>query len=543
MDSVTQPPRDDLAVASAAANAREHPRLTRAVRWPTSRALAVVVGLLLAGPSAAPARQRLPLGAPSLRETQTTDTLAPGVTYTKIARGKLSTKDGWTADVAVVADRAGARDLARRLRAAGFDAQVQTLRRPPDDPARGPLGYRVHSGLFATKAQSDERVSAIVAVGIPSRGSVFSAEDGERTSGPWVVHVLSIDPSVYPGRIAPVLTNDVVVDRETLSSLSTRKDALAGVNGGYFVIGQEDGTPGDLAGSSIRDGRLVSEAVDGRTDLVLGPAATSITALSDIESVGATDGATRVLDGENRKPGLIRACGGTGGDSPTELPLHDITCTDPSELIRSTPIFGAETEKGDGTEALLDATGSVTALREPRGGPVPPGASVLTGTGDGADWLRAHAQPGSRIMVATSVSTERGPLPLTPGLGVVNGGPRLLRDGRPDITAEAEGFDHPGDPAFYYAFGLRRNPRTLAGVTADGRLLLVAVDGRAPGYSAGLDFEEEAAVMRALGARDAVNLDGGGSTTMTIRGTVVTRPSDPTGERPIGDAILLLSAR
>jgi exopolysaccharide biosynthesis protein len=90
-----------------------------------------------------------------------------------------------------------------------------------------------------------------------------------------------------------------------------------------------------------------------------------------------------------------------------------------------------------------------------------------------------------------------------------------------------------------YGFGLRRNPRTIAGVTGDGRLLLIAVDGRAPGYSAGLDFDEEAAVMRALGARDAVNLDGGGSTTMTIRGTVVTRPSDATGERPIGDAVLI----
>jgi phosphodiester glycosidase len=168
---------------------------------------------------------------------------------------------------------------------------------------------------------------------------------------------------------------------------------------------------------------------------------------------------------------------------------------------------------------------------------------VLAGTGDGADWLRAHLQPGSRVTVSTSLSTERGPLTLTPGLGVVNGGPRLLRAGRPDITAEAEGFDHPDDPGFYYAFALRRNPRTIAGVTAGGRLLLVAVDGRAPGYSAGLDFEEESAVMRALGARDAVNLDGGGSTTMTIRGTVVTRPSDATGERPIGDAILLLPTR
>jgi exopolysaccharide biosynthesis protein len=46
-------------------------------------------------------------------------------------------------------------------------------------------------------------------------------------------------------------------------------------------------------------------------------------------------------------------------------------------------------------------------------------------------------------------------------------------------------------------------------------------------------------VMRALGARDALNLDGGGSTGMTIGGNLVTRPSDPTGERPIADAILI----
>jgi hypothetical protein len=225
---------------------------------------------------------------------------------------------------------------------------------------------------------------------------------------------------------------------------------------------------------------------------------------------------------------------------PTERPFHDVSCTDPSELIRFTPVFGAATEMGEGAEAVLDASGRATALRATRGGPVPPGGSVLAGTGDAADWLRAHAQPGSRLAVTTTLHTERGPLAMAPGLGVVNGGPRLLRDGRRAITAEAEGFDHPDDPGFDYAFALRRNPRTVAGVTRDGRLLLVAVDGRAPGYSAGLDFEEEAGVMRALGARDAVNLDGGGSTTMTIRDRLVTRPSDATGERPVGDAILLL---
>ncbi len=504
-----------------------------------SKVLAVLIAVLLVVPSVAQARHTLPLGWPGLRETRTTDALAPGVTYTKIVRGKLSRKDGWTADVAVVAERAAARDLVRRLRHAGFDAERETLARPPDDRARGPLGHRVHSGLFASKAEADQRVAAIKAAMIPARGSVFTAEDGERTTGPWVVHVLSIDPAAYPGRIAPTLANDVVVDREKLSSLSERNGALAGINGGYFVIGEADGTPGDLAGSSILDGHLVSEAVDGRTDLVLGSGGPSITALSDIESVTASDGATRVLDGDNRTPGLIRSCGGTGGDAPTELPLHDFTCTDPSELIRSTPVFGASTAPGEGAEALLDATGTVTGLREPRGGPIPADGSVLSGTGDAADWLRAHARPNTRVMSTAALSTERGPLALAPGLGVVNGGPRLLREGHPDISAEAEGFDRRDDPGFYYGFGLRRNPRTIAGVTDGGRLLLVAVDGRAPGYSAGLDFEEEAAVMRALGARDAVNLDGGGSTTMTIRGAVVTRPSDATGERPIGDAVLL----
>ena len=243
---------------------------------------------------------------------------------------------------------------------------------------------------------------------MPVRGSVFTAEDGGPTSGPWVVHVLSVDPRAYRGQIAPVLANDAVVDRETVSSLSARLGALAGVNGGYFVIGAADGTPGDLAGSSILDGALVSEAVDGRTDLLLGrrPA---VSALWDSQAVIASDGASRVLDGDNRAPGLIRACGGVGGDLPTESPLHDITCTDASELIRFSPVFGAPTPAGDGVEAVLDARGAVTAAR-PRGGPIPPGGSVLAGTGDAAAWLGAHRAAGARLRVLSRVRTERGPL-------------------------------------------------------------------------------------------------------------------------------------
>ena len=104
--------------------------------------VAAVAVLALAGPAAADRREGLPLGPPSLKETRTTDDLAPGVRYTKIVRGALSAKDGWTADVAVVRGRAEARDLAGRVRAAGFDAETETLERPPDDDGRCPLAAR-----------------------------------------------------------------------------------------------------------------------------------------------------------------------------------------------------------------------------------------------------------------------------------------------------------------------------------------------------------------------------------------------------------------
>ncbi len=87
---------------------------------------------------------------------------------------------------------------------------------------------------------------------------------------------------------------------------------------------------------------------------------------------------------------------------------------------------------------------------------------------------------------------------------------------------------------------MRRNLRTMAGVTADGTLLVVMVDGRQPGWGVGASFEERAAIKRALGATDAVNLDGGGSTAMATGDQLVNRPSDATGERPHGDAIVLL---
>jgi hypothetical protein len=475
----------------------------------------------------------LPLGGPGLKETRTTENISPGVTYTKIERGRQSQRDFYTVDVAFKAARASAEEIATRLGADGYDPEIVVVEdRAPDDPQDGPLGYLVRVGSFSTQAGADALRTELTAKG-------YTGEDGGETTGPWVVHVLEIDPDRFGGMLAPELATGIVPDREPLTSISARTNSLAAVNGGYFVIGDNDGTPGDLAGISVLDGKPVSEAVDGRTDLILprGDGA-DVAVLSDSYAAISSDGARREIDGLNRKPGLIRACGGEGGDTPTELPKHDFTCTDASEVILFTPIFGSSTEPGEGAEAVIAPSGRVVALRDSRGGRIPANGSVLSGTGEGADWLRAHARPGMKVGIQASF--QAGGAALAGKTGVVNGGPRLLSGGEPDITAYEEGFVYPEDPEFYYRFGVRRNPRTMAGVTPGGDLLLVAVDGRKPGYSVGASFREEAAIMDSLGAEEAVNLDGGGSTTMTLGTRLVTRPSDPTGERPIGDAVVLL---
>jgi hypothetical protein len=486
----------------------------------------------------------LPLGQTTLTEKRTSQEVAPGVTYTRINRGAQSTTDTFTVDVAFKATLDEANTLATKLKGDGYDARVETIsRRAADDPSTGPMGYLVRVGSVATTADATSLQSRLTTSGYTGLRTVYTGEDGVETTGPWVVHVLEVDPTVFKGKVAPELGTGIIPERELLTALSKRVGSLAAINGGYFVIGATDGTPGDMAGISVIKGTLVSEAVDGRTALILpsgGGQGANIAAISDTLTASSSDGSSsRPVDGLNRKPGLIRACGGTGGDQPVETPKHDFTCTDDSELIQFTPMFGTTTDTGTGVEAVLDSTGTVTAVRTSRGGAIPANGSVLAGTGDAADWLTSHAQVGMKITVTVKISADGADLPT--GAGVVNGGPRLLDSGNAKITAYAEGFVYPENAEFYYRFGARRNPRTLAGVTGDGKLLLVAVDGRSPGYSVGASFEESAAIMKTLGAMEALNLDGGGSTTVTLGTEIQTRPSDANNiERPIGDAIVIL---
>jgi hypothetical protein len=122
-------------------------------------------------------------------------------------------------------------------------------------------------------------------------------------------------------------------------------------------------------------------------------------------------------------------------------------------------------------------------------------------------------------------------------LQAVGGRPVLVRDSA--IAAEADTFGSAGFRG--------PNPRTAAGITRDGkRLVLAVVDGRTE-QDAGMTLRETAELMLALGAYGAINLDGGGSTTMVVTHPdsvgvlrIVNRPSDRQGERAVGDALAVV---
>jgi len=118
----------------------------------------------------------------------------------------------------------------------------------------------------------------------------------------------------------------------------------------------------------------------------------------------------------------------------------------------------------------------------------------------------------------------------------VSGAGLLLIDGR-EITEWA-------DERIAEGFDTARHPRTMIGVDRNGEIWLVTVDGRQPWLSLGMTFAELQRLARRIGLRSALNLDGGGSTTMVVQGEwIVNHPSDPTGPRPVSDAIVVLPRR
>lgn len=361
--------------------------------------------------------------------------------------------------------------------------------------------------------------------------------------GPWVVHVLEFDPDAFNGTMQPALAAGAVARKATVAEMAAAHGAIAGVNAGFFVVGTQDdelsgdGITGEPAGVTVVDGELLSEAIRGRTTLTWNTAdAHSLRFPSVATELSARSGSQElVLDGINRAPGLIRNCGGTD-DEPGDQPRHDVTCTDADELIWYTDAFGRDTLGGEGLEAVIDAAGRIRELRVP-GGAIPSGGAVLAATGNAVAQLQALAV-GEALSLDAAVIAD-GLRIASPDLAMLNAGPRLLRDGSADLTDVEGGFQHPGDPTFGAAWVSSPQPRSFVGRMASGRVLFVVVDGRQPDWSVGVALEDAVELMAHLGAVDAMNLDGGGSSTLVVNGLVVNQPSDGS-PRAVSDAVVFV---
>lgn len=138
----------------------------------------------------------------------------------------------------------------------------------------------------------------------------------------------------------------------------------------------------------------------------------------------------------------------------------------------------------------------------------------------------------SRVFVGDKVSLSWTSYPDWSNMvHVIGGGPYLVSKGEIILNDKAEGFTANS--------GIRGvAPRTAIGITAPGRLILLTADGRQKN-SVGLTLWELAALLKEIGVYEAINLDGGGSTTMVVNNKILNSPSDSGNPRKVSTALLL----
>ena len=423
------------------------------------------------------------------------------------------------------------------LKADGFDPSGTVLPWPryADDP-RGVMGVRVRVGDFATQAEANAEAAALTADGFAPlvEWTGFDPQPGPDAE---LLHVAIVDPWRFAGQVI-AYHGSAIASKQTVPAASAALHSVAATNGGFFTIDAPlAAVNGVNTGLSAYNGQIESLANGDRAALVLdGRRPARVENLTSLAILRAGGSSIRIL-GVNRLPGSAEDCG-VAGFAPTSEPRQNTLCTGTNDIVLFTPMFGAllpaPPSSGPAVQAVLNAQSRVVSVGTP-GGTLPAGESAVQAIGTDAAWLTAHVRDGQAVRVSEQLRTASGaPFPLNPDMSIASAGPVLLRGGRTAIDASSEGVFDPRD-LNDYTFSAYRHARTFVGVDGRGRLLLATADG-VPGVSAGLTLTEEADVMRSLGAVDAMNLDGGGSTQFASEGQLLNDASS-SPLRPVGDTI------
>jgi uncharacterized protein YigE (DUF2233 family) len=332
-------------------------------------------------------------------------------------------------------------------------------------------------------------------------------------AGPIAVSLLKLDPAKV--RITTALSNEEVLDTEAVVDIATRRGAIAAVNGGFFNIN------GEPLGLLKIAGELVSDSAAFKGALVLRDAPSGHQLLT-FDQVAAKMTLTFAAEGRT-----------------WSVPIDGVDTTrERGRLMLYTPAYHTDSDTAPkGTEWVLDGHPlRVMAMRPGVGrSGIPRHGAVLSFGGTTLSPALAALTNDVEVTMTTTWRSIRG-LPsdtFDTADDIVGGVGLLRRDGVVVDNWKVEGLATD-------SFTGARHPRTMIGLDRQGQVWLAAVDGRVPNYSLGMTFSDLERLSDRLQLTDALNLDGGGSTTMVVKGQVVNRPSDPGGARPVGDALIVL---
>jgi hypothetical protein len=358
--------------------------------------------------------------------------------------------------------------------------------------------------------------------------SVATAQTWEKTVAPGLVYRMEVDPTiprtVHVLRMSPkgdvaavpelgqgvVYRSDATKGRETISAKVARTGALAAINADFFPF------TGKPLGVMVRDQQLLSAGPTQRSVFAWGDEG-FFSGFSTFRGAMRVEGGDEVpIDGYNEETGLNRITLNT-----EQAGLAVAKAPNIAAVIR---LDNPEWKPGavlQGTFAYLYE--DVTDM------PIRGGNALVVAHGSRTEILK-RLRPGQRI----EIRLEMNGLDWTKIRHAVGGGPGLVRGGQVFVDWEAQKFQS--------SFANARHPRTAVGANASGELLFVAVDGRNK-MSAGATLDELARLMLRLGSVEAVNLDGGGSTTLNVLGLTVNRPSDNGQERPVANGVAFYGPR
>ena len=245
------------------------------------------------------------------------------------------------------------------------------------------------------------------------------------------------------------------------------------------------------------------------------------------------------IDDQNRPHlGRLRFTGEVTSSDGTAFEVREVNESRPSgAVVFYNSWFGHSTGTSGGVEYSVElaegqewVTGSpmnlvVTGSSTSGGMSIPSNGGVLSaGSGNGLDYLSENLEEGDEITLNLGFDPDRSLIQL---MGADH--TELLVNGEDASTGSTS------------THVLNRHPRTFVGIDQDTtKAYFVTVDGRQQS-SVGINYREMATFLKALGAWNAVNLDGGGSTTMVVRGEVTNSPSDPGGERSVANTLQVIS--